>query len=642
MHTRRLSLPVLILGLCSTALTLAQTSDGLHPNHTPDRATLELSRRITARNEAFGNPVQWSAAAAVQYRIFDSLANCFSYYTPSQEPLRYDPVTGALVTIKRGEPGKSNDVYIRYSTDNGHTWTAPLGPLHDQASLGGGRYPCVVPLNLQGSSNPGDLYFYYTFPTVAGGAFGNYVWGVIDANGTAIAPAVNDPGVTPETWETSAMSVVSKDNDVLVTAGTLSNNNLGLRRLDLTSVSATSVIPPQWTADHYSNPGSPDSRTSVICGLGRDDNGVFYLGAFSRFVGKDPVQDAHPFPAYSTSSDKGQTWSDFDVLPPDVTNDYVTANGGGANPDSTFFPYWAQDFAVTSQGGNGVLHWALTFAESDAAKDTTLPQFLHIVEVQRGPGGWSMKKIADFRSYFYHIVSGDSSSNQMDNEVMIATTADGSRLVCKWIDLISYIFTDDINNDGQSPDTMTTVDVFAASRAVAGGQWGPKVNITETPLLDKCTWMPDVLPNDLSSLPMLAVQTAFDPAAGPTILDSIFYQQRQTELKSYVVAFNGDASAAAGVTDETSNARAGMYLSGPAPNPVRDRAFVTYTTPRAGHVTIDLYAVNGERIRTIRDQQSEAGNWGFLLNSSDLPGGTYYYTLSLDGTPLTRMFTVVR
>ncbi len=641
MHTRRLSLLVPLFGLFWATASMAQMTDELTVDRPMNRPSIEASHKATIAPGSRLDPVQFSAAAAVSYRTIDSLANCFSFYTLSQEPLRYDPATGALIMIKRGAPGKSNDVFIRTSVDNGATWTEPLGPLHDNASLGGGRYPCVVPLNLQGSSNPEDLYYYYCFPTVAGGAFGNYVWGIVDANGVVIAPAMNDAGIAPEIWETSALSVLSKDNDVLITAGTMSNNNIGMRRLDVTSVTATTSIPSQWDATHFSVPEG-SGRTSTVTGIGRDASNNFYLGAYSRFPSQEVARRLHPWPAYSMSTDKGMTWSDFDILPISTLVDYVNANGAGANADSVLFPYWAEDFTVTSQGGNGVLHWAVSCVESDAAKDSTLDQFQHVVEVQHGPGGWSIRKIADLRGYFNHVISGDSSANQVDNEVMLSQTADGSKLVCKWLDAISYIFSDDINGDSQSPDTMTTVDVFMSVRTAAGGSWGPKVNVTETPMFDKCTWMPDVTPNDLSAIPMLAVQTAYDPASGPTLLDSIFYQQRITDLASYVVTFNADASPSADVKSGDAAVRAGMHLSAPTPNPVRDRALVTYTTPTAGHVVIDLFNVKGERVATIRDQQQEAGNWGFVLRTSELTSGTYYYTLRLDGIGLTKMFTVVK
>jgi len=641
MHTRRLislALGAAVVAACSAS---GQTSgnDGANPPIVRT-AILSTSSHVTHTVGQPVDPVNANAAAAVTYRIVDSLANAFSYYTLGQQPLRYDPATGVLVTIMRGAPGSSNDIYIRTSTDMGANWSAPMGPLHDDATLGGGRYPSVVPLNPQGGSTPGDLYYYYCFPTVAGGAFGNYVWGVVDATGSPLAPAVNDPGVAPETWETSALSVVSATNDVLVTAGTMSNNNIGMRRLDVTSLTATTTIPPQWEGSHYSAPVGA-GRTSTVTGLDRDANNVFYLGAYARFPEQEVARRVQPYPALSTSTDKGLTWSDFDVMSIQSLVDYVNAEGNGANPDSVFFPYAAEDFAMTTQGGNGIPHWALACIESDAAKDTTLDQFQHIVEVVRGPSGWSVKKIADYIGYF-NLFTVDDTSNQVDNEIMLSTTADGSKLVCKWVDAISYIFSDDINGDLQAPDTMTTMDVFMSVRSAAGGTWSPKVNVTETPILDKVTWMADVAPNDLSKIPMLAVQTIYNSANGPTILDSIFHQQRISDIASYVVAFDADASAAADVKNGAIAHRAGMHLSAPNPNPVRDRALVTYTIPEAGQVTIKLYDLQGRERSTIRNERMEAGNWGFALNTADLPSGTYYYTLRLNGDALTKMFNVVR
>lgn len=637
MHTRRLSSIATIASILASCHLNAQTAE-TGPVGTLDG---ESDRSFTGRSGVAPTPVDppayFGSAAPVVYRTIDSLANSFSYYTLGQQPISYESLSGVLATIKRGPIGQSNNIYIRTSTDMGTTWSAPIGPLHDATTLGGGRYPSVVPINLQNSANPADLYYYYCFPTVAGGAFGNFVWGVVDATGNPIGPPVNDPGVTPETWETSSKSILSATNDVLVTIGTLGNNNLGMRRLDVNTITATSSIPPQWAGSVFSVP-TGDGRTSTVAGAARDANNTFYLGGYARFPAQETARRVHPWPGISTSTDKGMTWSEFDILPISKLVDYVNAEGEGANPDSVYFPYSAEDFAVTTSGGNGIAHYAVLCIESDSTKGDA-PQMRHIVEVTRGPNGWNIRKISDYVGYFLYITSTDTAS-QTDNEVMLSTTADGSRLICKWTDAISYIFSDDIDGDQAAPDTMTTMDVFVSVRNASGGTWSPKVNVTETPMLDKIVWMPDEVPNDLSNIPMIGVQTIYDPAAGATLLDSIFTQQRLTEIAAYVVAFNGDASAAAGIDDRSRAVRAGMHLSGPTPNPARGRALATFTTPVDGSVIIALHDMQGRLVRTIVSEHKAAGNYGFIIDTDGLPTGSYTYSLTLDGMTLSRALTV--
>lgn len=88
-------------------------------------------------------------------------------------------------------------------------------------------------------------------------------------------------------------------------------------------------------------------------------------------------------------------------------------------------------------------------------------------------------------------------------------------------------------------------------------------------------------------------------------------------------------------------------LGVPSPNPVRDRMNYTVTLPKAGRVQIGLYAVGGQRVRSLVDREMPAGHHGFAWSAREdaggkLPSGVFYLQLEVDGRRESRKLTVVQ
>jgi hypothetical protein len=64
------------------------------------------------------------------------------------------------------------------------------------------------------------------------------------------------------------------------------------------------------------------------------------------------------------------------------------------------------------------------------------------------------------------------------------------------------------------------------------------------------------------------------------------------------------------------------------PNPFNAATRIAFSLPRAEHVTITLYNISGQLIRTLLEQRMEAGNHTLSLNSSDLATGVYLCRLT--------------
>jgi hypothetical protein len=78
------------------------------------------------------------------------------------------------------------------------------------------------------------------------------------------------------------------------------------------------------------------------------------------------------------------------------------------------------------------------------------------------------------------------------------------------------------------------------------------------------------------------------------------------------------------------------------PNPAGETTTIGYTLPLAGHVTLDLFDLQGRVIRNLFNGQAAAGTQKVTVSTSDLNPGVYYYTLKTASGKQTRKMVVVR
>lgn len=78
------------------------------------------------------------------------------------------------------------------------------------------------------------------------------------------------------------------------------------------------------------------------------------------------------------------------------------------------------------------------------------------------------------------------------------------------------------------------------------------------------------------------------------------------------------------------------------PNPFRSETQINYGLPRDSNVRIDLYSVNGQRVRTLVNDWRNAGDHEVLLDAGSLSSGMYLYRIIVDGYTDTRKLLLVR
>jgi hypothetical protein len=78
------------------------------------------------------------------------------------------------------------------------------------------------------------------------------------------------------------------------------------------------------------------------------------------------------------------------------------------------------------------------------------------------------------------------------------------------------------------------------------------------------------------------------------------------------------------------------------PNPVKDHATIFYAIPQEGKVTLKVYNLIGQEVRTLVDGNKKPGMHSVIFNSKKLPQGVYFYRLTIGNSAVTRRLTILR
>ncbi|HAD83086.1 TPA: hypothetical protein DCG35_11620 [Candidatus Edwardsbacteria bacterium] len=84
-----------------------------------------------------------------------------------------------------------------------------------------------------------------------------------------------------------------------------------------------------------------------------------------------------------------------------------------------------------------------------------------------------------------------------------------------------------------------------------------------------------------------------------------------------------------------------------APNPFRNQMNLSYQIPRAGPVSITIYNISGQRVRTLVDQDMSPGYYSAGWDGRDDAGssissGVYFVRLASDGKALTQKILKIK
>ncbi len=606
---------------------------------------------------------QKDAMQALNIAIVDSLASCYAYFGTNNAYM-YEPTTGSLVFIRRGfvdllkNPGFSgidekNNLFIKYSKDWGKTWGESINVYNEKSykpadKMDQARFPSIAPY----VSN-GQVAFAFTAPFVVE-TKGNWTgfctgyWSEYEQSAFAVR---NDSTFKSNgkvyQWGTqsklacrtygaeSKLNVIAAEGVSSFAKDLADANNIAFRITDDNFEAAVCTIPPTWANSVFDSSikiTAVGSRINGVIGLKYGKTNL-YMATLGFFTKGDVAQTRTV--AFSSSSDEGKTWSEFDIFPYSMARAYATAHG--ANPDSSSFPWTTNDFTVLD---NGDISIVTAFIEGGTSKPY-LNTMRHIVEVYKEGGAWGIRKISDiygsnmvFWDYWLTDATGKQyRGNPNDFELQIARTPDGKNVFAKWVDLIGVR---DTVIQGQTQTTYKTTDIFCASREVGKSAWSVPKNATQSDLKDRTTMIPDYIPNGLLGIPFLSTASIINPDY------TAQNQSLQTDscgIPQYIILQIYDHSV--GVENQSENISA-LDLLGIYPNPATSVSNIDFTLNTDANVDISIYNLVGQRVMQVYSGFQTMGMHSVNFNVSNIPSGTYNCTINQNGFTKSKLINIIR
>jgi len=584
---------------------------------------------------------------AVNFQIFDSLANAYSYFTESQQPFVYSPELGILVTIKRGfwdidrypdykGDNTKNNLFIRYSTDWGLTWTDPIlvykVPEGTQYSNWYARYPSVYAFDYEG-----DMAFVYTAPCTNGSGWVGFVNGLYYQENyfSSFSKSFTWTDGNRYNWggtDSRIVGGIDYGEPYAMAVGTLMiegglplslTSHLGYRRTNDFD-KWTEVIPPQWQASNFKVPQSTNDsvRTSLIAGFKFANDGNLYMAAYANFA-NSPLNRFYF--GVSKSTDLGKTWSDFDIAPADLFDSYLQQYGLTLGVITLQLPQFVPL-------GNDNYSFLVNINEDTTQTLRYYEEALHqLVEVYKQNGIWGVRKVADLSGYVLAYVA-PTGTNQLGEESQLVRTADGNYLLAKWVD-----FVDKVSNDTLYP--RATNDIFISVRPIGSSSWSIPKNITESLDYDRITWVPDRIPNDLKNIPLLKLESI--PIPGQSASEARLRQRMLDTVPQYVMLGFFDADVTYGVQNSESGANLISNVK-VYPNPITNSGVVEFYTEAPIDLNVTVYDVFGRKVANLFNGKTFAGYQAIQLKTEGLSSGVYTVVIETDGARITKQINILK
>lgn len=604
----------------------------------------------------------------------------------------------------------SDALKIRTSYDGGVSWNDPIYVYADVSANGSGRprYPSIDVIAPNGAiTEKQNLHFAY-YATLQSAvdtsasilAKKNHIFAT-QKNVTQIDPFAPFQGIsigTPTYYcgDESAISITKLPGgddknfimlaangyrDVNVNTSVLTDRSpiLAMRYDWENELSPRYQTPLEWGSDKFAPISSlvandASSRTSSLVGMDNDGNN-FYCGVFGAFTQTSGPDTVFRF-GFSKSSDNGATWSEYVVMPMSVLAAYEQANSIPAGK-ALFVGNWIAN--TPSQHSVASVRDMVVYGEDKLSFIAQLSSrdenstIAHVVEVNYSSGQWSIRKIADtfaperleFMNMFLSSrlpddINEDSvyimAGNPRGGEHQIVKTADATTLLVKYLEPRAFVFkfgTGRVNSNNEViiPDTVYTTDIVMATRNVAATSWGQVKNVTNNVMMERGTWIPKVIPNDLGVIPLLTVQTAdktgnvYDANVGNQYRLGTLKGKDFDKFKQYITTSSINFGSADPYSqfvvnvEEQSVALSDLSVH---PNPASDVATIRYTSKPNTQTEFSVVTLQGESVQQTVLQNSDSGTMYYSFSTAQLPVGQYYCKINRAGTVSVIPMSVIR
>ena len=79
-----------------------------------------------------------------------------------------------------------------------------------------------------------------------------------------------------------------------------------------------------------------------------------------------------------------------------------------------------------------------------------------------------------------------------------------------------------------------------------------------------------------------------------------------------------------GINDEQFEQLSFISIS---PNPVKNSASISYTLPKSGNISLEIYNIKGQLIETLVTGHQEAGKHSVIWDADNISSGIYFYRI---------------
>lgn len=570
----------------------------------------------------------------VEYTPLFELANAFSFYSNNQHPYIYDLSSGKLVLIARGQNSGTetvdnlNNLFIRTSDDWGITWSDPVLVYdHQEDDYDFARYPSVYALNVDGS-----LVFMYSSPTTNGdgwtgvidgfygedlGTFNSHT-GDFTFNGTIYSWGT-ESNIFGEINDVDIMSLVaSRPFPIEGEATSFNTSLLGFRKTN-DFISFEGFFPEALHPDKFYN-SLPNTRGSTTLKFKAAPNGDLVYSYLGDFVGYNWERFTI---AFIKSSDKGETWTEPEIMPFTLVRDFAFDIDPTTQLDSTFIGSCYN----MSVADDGTITWICVIQESNEMK-TAEEILVRLTEVTYKDGNWTLTSIheIDDPSLYYYQMTGADPANQTFREIRLAESEDGTKFFLKWIAMVEQ--------DAPDGTPTRTHDVFMTAKN-KGGEWGPVINVTDDFRLNRLVWIPEYVPNDLENIPFIELISKVDPGWDDnTKRQAEFVVDIQQEVVRYFVSYNTDD--AEPIANET------FEINSIFPNPASTTMNIQFSMDNPSQVDVELHNILGQKVALIESGYMTSGTHSVQFDVSNTPSGTYNVSILKNGKRINKLVNIIR
>jgi hypothetical protein len=84
------------------------------------------------------------------------------------------------------------------------------------------------------------------------------------------------------------------------------------------------------------------------------------------------------------------------------------------------------------------------------------------------------------------------------------------------------------------------------------------------------------------------------------------------------------------------------FLAQNYPNPFSPSTTIRFSIPKAGHVSLKVYNVNGQEVASLIDEVKSPGTFETTFRTDGVAPGTYFYSLKANGFSETRKMVVLK